>query len=439
MGTLFKVESKDIKDLNDLQLTKLLKLLLHLEARSSGIAERAVDVALNITVADGGEDGRIQWNDGPASTDYLPCRLVQFQNKATDMDPADCAKEIVNRDGSMKRMVENVLDNGGAYILFTNQELNTEQKIPKRIQKIREKLTELGKPYANTATIEIYDAAKIEGWVNKFVPAIVAVLNWVGRPLERGLKTWEDWSQYDEYQRFSFVADAERKAALESLKGLLIEQKKCARIIGLSGLGKTRLAFEVFRDVNDYDDISKRVVYVDSATHATLGLVRDWVQCGLEGIVVIDNCDVSLHDKFRQEIQRADSKLNLLTLDYNLERACQTEIVHLKQLSDEHIKQMLEPVYGKTISDLDRIVAFAQGFPQMAVLLSDARLDREPEMGSLTDDYLAYKMLWGGREPVDKDEKILRGCALFDRFGLDGEAAPDYEFIARKIVEVDID
>ena len=439
MGTLFKVESKDIKDLNDLQLTKLLKLLLHLEARSSGIAERAVDVALNITVADGGEDGRIQWNDGPASTDYLPCRLVQFQNKATDMDPADCAKEIVNRDGSMKRMVENVLDNGGAYILFTNQELNTEQKIPKRIQKIREKLTELGKPYANTATIEIYDAAKIEGWVNKFVPAIVAVLNWVGRPLERGLKTWEDWSQYDEYQRFSFVADAERKAALESLKGLLIEQKKCARIIGLSGLGKTRLAFEVFRDVNDYDDISKRVVYVDSATHATLGLVRDWVQCGLEGIVVIDNCDVSLHDKFRQEIQRADSKLNLLTLDYNLERACQTEIVHLKQLSDEHIKQMLEPVYGKTISDLDRIVAFAQGFPQMAVLLSDARLDREPEMGSLTDDYLAYKMLWGGREPVDKDEKILRGCALFDRFGLDGEAAPEYEFIARKIVEVDID
>ncbi len=439
MATLFKIESKDIKDLNDLQLTKLLKLLLHLEARSSGIAERAVDVALNITVADGGEDGRIQWNDGPPVTDYLPCRLVQFQNKATDMDPADCAKEIVNRDGSMKRMVEKVLDNGGAYILFTNQELNTEQKIPKRIQKIREKLTELGKPYADTATIEIYDAAKIEGWVNKYISAIVAVLNWIGRPLERGLKTWSDWSLHSEYQRFSFVADDDRKEVLASLKVLLTERGKCARIVGLSGLGKTRLAFEVFRDVDDHDDLSKRVVYVDaSANQSILGLVSDWVQCGLEGVVVIDNCDVSIHDKLRREIQRTDSKLSLLTLDYNLERDSQTDIVQLKQLSDEHIKQMLEPVYGKTIPDLDRIVAFAQGFPQMAVLLADARLDREPEMGSLTDDYLAYKMLWGGQKPVEKDEKILRGCALFDRFGLDGEASPEYEFIARKIVEVDI-
>lgn len=439
MATLFKVESKDIKDINDLQLTKLLKLLLHLEARSSGIAERAVDVALNITVPDGGEDGRIQWNDGPQNTDYLLCRLVQFQNKATKMGTADCAKEIVNRDGSMKRMVEDVLDNGGAYILFTNQELNVEQKL-ERIQKIREKLTKLGKPYAETATIDIYDAAKIEGWVNKYISAIVAVLNWVGRPLERGLKTWSDWSQHSEYQRFSFVADLDRKAALESLKVLLTERGKCARIIGLSGLGKTRLAFEVFRDVNDHDDLSKRVVYVDaSANHSTLGLVSDWVQCGLEGIVVIDNCDVSLHDKLRREIQRADSKLSLITLDYNLERASQTDIVQLKQLSDEHIKQMLEPVYGKKIPDLDRIVAFAQGFPQMAVLLADARLDREPEMGSLTDDDLAQKMLWGGREPVEKDEKILRGCALFDRFGLDDEVSPEYEFIAKKIVEVGID
>ncbi len=42
MPTLFRVESRDIADLNDIQLTRLLKLLLHLEARSSGIADRAV-------------------------------------------------------------------------------------------------------------------------------------------------------------------------------------------------------------------------------------------------------------------------------------------------------------------------------------------------------------------------------------------------------------
>lgn len=439
MPTLFRVESRDIKDLNDIQLTKLLKLLLHLEARSSGIAEIAVDVALNITVADGGEDGRIKWEGGPDNTDYLPSRFCQIQVKATDMGPTACANEIVAVDGSMKHMVSDALDNGAAYILFTNRELNTAQKT-ERADKIREKLTELGKQYADTVTIEIYDAAKIEGWVNKHISAIVAVLNWVGRPLERGLKTWSDWSHQGEYKRFSFIADEDRKAAVDSIKPLLNVPGKCARIVGLSGLGKSRLAFEAFRDVDELDDFSKRVVFVDAcANPAILGLVTDWVQCGLEGIIVVDNCDISLHEKIRREIQRSDSKLSVLTLDYNFDRASQTVFIQLKQLPDENIKQMLVPVYGEQISDLDRIVSFAQGFPQMAVLLADARLENEPEMGRLTDDDLAHKMLWGGRAHDEKDEKILKGCALFDRFGLDDEASPEYEFIARKVVEVGAD
>ncbi len=207
----FRVESTDINGLNDIQLTRLLKLLLHLEARSSGIAERSLEVALNIYVRDGGEDGRIHWNGDPPSTQFLPSNFVQFQNKATTaMRSADCAKEILNKHGSMKHMVEEVLDSGGAYILFTTQELNKDQKT-ERIGLIRAKLKELNKEYADTAIIEIYDASTIEGWVNKYIAAIVTVLNWIGKPLERGLKTWEDWSQHPEYQRFPFVTDVIEK------------------------------------------------------------------------------------------------------------------------------------------------------------------------------------------------------------------------------------
>lgn len=441
MATLFRVESKDINDLSALQLTKLLKLLLYLEARSSGIAARAVDVALNITVADGGEDGRIEWSGSPESTEYLPCRLVQFQNKATNMGPADCANEIINKKkGTVKPMVDAVLSKDGAYILFTTQELTEDQKI-ERIAAMRRELERLGKVYANKAMLDIYYAAKIEGWVNKYIAAIVAVLNWVGRPLDRGLKTWIDWSQYEEYLRFSFVADEERQSIIRNLKALLTEQRKCARIIGLSGLGKTRLAFEVFRDIDALDDLSERVVYIDAGPNRSInGLICDWVQYGIEGIIVVDNCDISLHETLVKEVKRTNSKLSLLTLDYNFERgSTQTEMVRLKQLSDNHIKQILDPVYSSKIQDIDRVVAFAQGFPQMAVLLADARLDSEPDMGRLNDDDLARKMIWGGREPIAIDENILQACSLFDRFGLDDEVAIEYKFIAQNIVELDLD
>jgi hypothetical protein len=439
MPAILKVESRDVRDLTALQLTRLLKLLLCLEARSFGIAQRAVDVGLNITVADGGEDGRIRWRDGPPETDYLSSRFVQFQIKAIDMNSADCAKELVNKSGAMKPMVDEAFESGATYVLFVSREYNQSQK-EARIASIRDKLAELGKTYANTATIEIYDAAKIEGWANKYISAIVAILNWVGRPLAPGLKTWEEWSKYSEYHRFPFVADTHRQKAIADLRTLLAGPKKCARIIGLSGLGKTRLAFEVFREAGESDFLKEQVVYVDAnANQSLLGLISDWVRFGMAGIVVIDNCDLHLHDGIRKEIHRLDSELSALTLDFNLEISSQTDLIQLKQLSDQDIKQMLDPVYGSQIPDLDRIVSFAQGFPQMAVLLADARLEREPEMGSLPDDELARKMLWGGREPNANDERILKGCALFDRFGMDDEVAAEYEFIARQIVGIEID
>ncbi|MCU7843332.1 MAG: hypothetical protein KZQ93_05785 [Candidatus Thiodiazotropha sp. (ex Monitilora ramsayi)] len=440
MATVFEVQSQDIAELNDLNLTKLLKMLLLLEARSAGIAERAVEVALNIRVADGGEDGRIEWSNGPENTDYLPSRLVQFQNKATEMGPADCANEIVDRHGNLKRMVEVALDNGGVYILFTTQELNGQQKTD-RIDAIRNKLKEIGKPYANTVSIDIYDAAKIQGWVNRYAPAITAVLNWVGRPLVNGLCTWEQWEKFDENHHFDYVSDQSRNKAIENLRTLLATSKKCARIIGLSGLGKTRLALEVCRG-NAWDDgFSKRVVYIDASYGEPnlAGLICSWVRLGLDCLFVVDNCDLTLHKQLRREIEHPNSSISLLTLHYNPEKDSDTDPIQLNKMSDDLIKAMLEPVYGERISDLDRIVSFAQGFPQMAVLLANARLDQTKDMGSLTDDDLVTKMLWGGELRDQQTATILEACSLFDKFGIEQEREEEAKFIAEKIAGTDID
>ena len=440
MATVFEVQSQDIAELNDLNLTRLLKILLQLEAKSAGIAQRSVEVALNIRVADGGEDGRIEWINGPDSTDFLPSRLVQFQNKAKNMGPADCANEIVDRHGNLKRMVEQALDRGGSYILFTTQELNGQQKTD-RINAIRAKLNDLGKPYSNTVIIEIYDAAKIQGWVNHYVPAITAVLNWVGRPLVNGLYIWDEWEKFDENHLFEYVSDQLRIEAIENLRDLLVQPRKCARIIGLSGLGKTRLALEVCRGHDGDDGFAKRVVYIDAAYGEPniAGLVSSWVKLGLDCLFVVDNCDLTLHKQLRRVIEHPNSTISLLTLHYNPEKDQDTDPIQLNKMSDDLIKAMLEPVYGEKITDLDRIVGFAQGFPQMAVLLAKARLDQTKDMGSLTDDDLIKKMLWGGEAQDHQAETILQACALFDKFGIESEREEEAIFIAENIAGTDID
>ena len=91
---IFSVSADQIERLDAVFLVKLLTRLLHAEAQGAGIPLRGVSVPLQITVADGGEDGRIRWEAGKDKTDYLPCRFTMFQSKAGNLGAAGWKKEV---------------------------------------------------------------------------------------------------------------------------------------------------------------------------------------------------------------------------------------------------------------------------------------------------------------------------------------------------------
>src|SRR6266536_5041357 len=158
MTKLLEITHEDIGQLTDFQLTDLLRRLLHLEANHNNITARSIALSLKITVADGGEDGRIQWAGEPPSTDYIPKRLTMFQCKPTDIGPTGCGKELCRQDSDqLKPQVERVLDAKGSYVLLTTQALNQYQ-IEERFTEMRKAIGTAGKPYAATADLHIYDA-----------------------------------------------------------------------------------------------------------------------------------------------------------------------------------------------------------------------------------------------------------------------------------------
>ena len=438
----FKIESANINLLTDIQLTRLLSDLLHSEAHKFGIAERYIEVPSNIYAGDGGEDGRISWPGEPEYTDYLPNRLTMFQIKATKMRPADYANEIMSNAKSgkpsvLKPKVEEVLDQDGAYIIFTSQNLNTRQKND-RINKIRKKLREQEKSYADTCQVEIYDAAQISGWTNQFISTIVSVQHWVGAPVERGLKTFEMWSEHEDLSRLPFSSVDSRKKMIATLSEKIEQPKLCFRLMGLSGLGKTREVFEIFKE---HITLRSLVVYVD-ANHAPAidALVTDWVGLDIKGIVVVDNCEYRLHESLAREVRRKNSQISLITMDYNVDSVSKhTMCFTLQPMMDNELLSLLKPRYQNQLFDLDRIVAFAQGFPKMAVLLVEARLSEDPKIGELTEDELANKLLWRRGEEEDSEKLgILQACSLFDVFGIEQGVKTQLEFIA-DLVGIDID
>lgn len=94
---IFEADPKQIEELDSKELVRLMHLLLLAECRLAQISLRAAHVPLQITVSDGGEDGRVEWTDGAASTLYFPNRLCIFQSKAQNLTETLVKKEILKK------------------------------------------------------------------------------------------------------------------------------------------------------------------------------------------------------------------------------------------------------------------------------------------------------------------------------------------------------
>lgn len=448
MPHLMEITYEDIQHLTDLQLTDLLRRLLRLEATSGQIPLSAIEVPLKIDVADDGGDGQVQWEDGPEKTTWIPNRFTLFQCKATNMKAADCAAEVRKDKKTLKARVEKVFDSGGTYVLFYGRNCPT-NLADRRIKKIRQAIKEVGKPYAETADIRIYDANRIAEWTNQYLATKVVVCKWIGRYLPIHITTWQTWKP--EWSKDPvYITDDTINGHIKFLRSHLTEPGRILRIVGLSGLGKSRMAFETFRPPESAEidsvqqTLSDQVVYINcnqiGHPQELPAIVTSWITNGLKGILIVDNCDLDLHQKLSRVVTRSDSNFSLLTLDYDLERLNDCPYIELKPTSDQVIKGILKQTYPELLEgDIDRIAQFAQGFPQMAVLLAKARLDGESTIGKLHDTILLNRLLWGREQRNERSHQVISTLSLFDHVGFEGKKSQEREFIARYICKMEPD
>ena len=276
-----QIEIEHIERLNDVQLTKLLHSLLQIELKKNGIDGSAF-VPFNITTGDGGDDGRVQWINEKGKTKWLKNRFCLFQNKATPLGPTACYEEILkpiekDKPRKLKSRVEELVTSGGCYVLFINKNLNTELK-QERIDKFREAIKNSGFGNYNTIQIEVYDTNSIKDWVNENIGSVTLVqeFNGITRP---GFRLWDQWEKTLEgantpYQRNDIINQYIQNI-YESL-----EQKKPIRIIGHSGLGKTRLVLEAFRKNTSDPNIvalQKQLVYFEVGINGSLQDLSNYI------------------------------------------------------------------------------------------------------------------------------------------------------------------
>jgi hypothetical protein len=195
----FEADVTQIAQLDSLQLVQLMKRLILAECRLVNIPLRAARAPLQITVADGGEDGRVEWTGGVDATDFFPSRFCVFQSKAQNLTETLIAEEVLKKQkkksAKLNVAVSEVLLRRGSYVVFCSRPFGG-QKIVK-LQAAIAKAIHKGKKNPTHATaIEIYDANRIADWVNTHPPVAL----WLAS-LKRG-RSVAGFQSHVEVQRF---------------------------------------------------------------------------------------------------------------------------------------------------------------------------------------------------------------------------------------------
>lgn len=254
------------------------------------------------------------------------------------------------------------------------------------------------------------------------------------------LQVWSDWENSISTP-YPFISNDKIEEITKLINYGLINTNQTIRILGLSGLGKTRILLEIFRPIN-YNSIllSSRVLYINCNLYPNADyqiIVSKAISEQNDPIVILDNCPKSVHRQLIQLVNRKGNKALLISLDSNPEEIENDKIngVNYIIIRKEELSSIVDELLSSRFNNLDeeikkKIKDFSQGIPLMAVLLGESINNGEKFIGKLDDKELLDKLL-GEKGIIEKHRTILKSCSIFNYFGFYEDLATQTEFIAK--------
>ncbi|MEA5425772.1 hypothetical protein [Arcicella lustrica] len=255
------------------------------------------------------------------------------------------------------------------------------------------------------------------------------------------LQVWSDWENSILTPQ-PFIPNDKTKEITDLVLDGLNNANQTIRILGLSGLGKTRNLLEIFRPINSDDNsifLSSRVLYINCNIYPNAdyqNIISKAISEQTDPILVLDNCPISVHRQLLQLINREGNKASLISLDSNPEEIENDKVngVNYIIIRKEELSSVVEELLSSRFNNLNeeskkKIKEFSQGIPLMAVLLGESVSNGEEFIGKLEDKDLLDKLL-GTKGKEQEWRSILKSCSMFSYFGFENELELQYKFIA---------
>ncbi|BBW92496.1 hypothetical protein PS1M3_25830 [Pseudoalteromonas sp. PS1M3] len=214
---------------------------------------------------------------------------------------------------------------------------------------------------------------------------------------------------------------------LSLIRGKLLGKKASIRLVGLSGVGKTRFVQALFDERIGENPLPHRAVfYTDMANTPTptpQALAEKIAGEGRKAVLIIDNCPPDLHRSLTTLCSVESSNTNLLTVEYDLreDQPEQTEVFSLEPSSIELIEKILNARYQHLGQQNSRTISeFSGGNSRIALALAET-IGKDENISSLRDEEL-FRRLFYQRHTNEKSlEKAAQYLSLVYSFQINSD------------------
>lgn len=437
---IFTVSKTEVSALNDEQARELIARLCFAEVNKHGFSSQAVTWSGNHRAADGGVDVRVAIDSGDIH-DVIQSAQTVFQVKSVKSFSDSHIRNEMLHDGKIKPVLVELHKHNGAYIIASTQSDFADPILASRIQIMQSLAEEHG---VQNLIVDFYDSQKIADWVEQY-PAVV---NWLKTVLGIPFSGWQSyapWAYNENDVQAEYIIDDKvkvhlpdgRETSINEAINLLrndIAENKSVRIIGLSGVGKTRLVQALFDERIETAKLAldtNQVFYTD-LSHAPeptpQSMLESLINENASAILIVDNCGQKLHSTLTEMLTKTQANISLVTVEYDItdDEPVNTQFYRLDSSSLELIRQLLERKYPHLSSlDLLKISDFSDGNSRVAFALASST-EAKGELAKLKDDELFRRLFTQGKSESEDLMLIASYASLVYSFDYEEEL----EFLA---------
>lgn len=455
MHPYFSISPLDIQKLDDEQARELVARLCKAELRNKSLAVAAVTWGGDQRAPDGGVDVRVNLPEANEISGYIPKKNTVYQVKAEKFNPAKISAEMAPH-GSLRPSIQDLGERDGAYVIVSTRDHCSDISLNQRkvaMQGSIDKAKENGRIY-----IDFYDSRRVADWT-ALHPGIAIWLESVLGTKKTAWRPYGPWAYRLKTADDQYLLDDKVKVlrpqtdaaitvidAINELRRVLADGGRSVRIVGLSGVGKTRLVQALFDQrilTNEPALPSTQVLYTDLSDDPDpqpLGMLEALLADGASGIMVVDNCGHEVHSRLTTVAQRSGSKIGLITIEYDIRDDLPdgTSCYRIEGASDEIITKLIKRHYlNLTDVEVDIIVRFSDGNARVAFALAGTS-ESKGELAQLRDDELFNRLFFQKNRTNDELQRCAEIASLLYSFDFEDDSEKSELAILASLANVTI-